>query len=256
MRNDFATVASYTYLWQAELARARLAGAGIRSFLGNAAVVLWSWELSNAVGGVSVHVNRCDAKAACGLLAPESPKTDKIEPYAICPHCAAAVPPSWSVCWRCGAAMAGGETVQPVDDEAASDGEREPDEANMPSVLSLAAVGLVLGSLASGGPLWAIISMPLVVLFVRLIQRLDKRSAATTDEAGQPPSAGPSQPPSAGPANRLRPGPTCRRRVQAASPRRWFFARGGRPSSVSSSFRLWACTRSGSCTDWPLATSP
>jgi hypothetical protein len=67
--DSLATVAVFTKLWEAALARTKLESAGIRCFLAEEHIVRMDWFLLFAVGHIKLQVNEADLLAASDLLA-------------------------------------------------------------------------------------------------------------------------------------------------------------------------------------------
>lgn len=61
-------VAAFTFPWEAELARARLASEGIHAVLGDENLVRLDWFVSQAVGGVKLLVAESEAGRAAEIL--------------------------------------------------------------------------------------------------------------------------------------------------------------------------------------------
>ena len=100
--DELVRVASYLDLPRADLARMALAREGIPASLGNANYLYWSWDHSNAVGGVTVHVRRGDARLARKVLATARAKpSESLRPWT-CPSCGQRIAGQWDACWRCG----------------------------------------------------------------------------------------------------------------------------------------------------------
>jgi hypothetical protein len=101
------TAATYLTPVEGEILRAQLGFAGIPASLSNVELVTWFWHLSNAVGGVALHVAAEDASAAEELLRPgdDNPPTALV-PWP-CAGCGELLPHDWHVCWRCGATAEG-----------------------------------------------------------------------------------------------------------------------------------------------------
>jgi ribosomal protein S27AE len=89
------TVAVYTFSWEAQVAKARLASEGIHSIIADENVIRMV-ALSNAIGGVQVQVREQDAAAAAEVLQRRAPLPEiflvgKDEPASRrCPGCGAA----------------------------------------------------------------------------------------------------------------------------------------------------------------------
>jgi len=66
--NSLITIESYELSYQAQLARAELAAAGIPSWLADETLVSMDWFISNAVGGIKLQVSSEDADAAREIL--------------------------------------------------------------------------------------------------------------------------------------------------------------------------------------------
>ncbi len=88
MNASLVTIASFTTVPEAELARGLLASHGIEVTLTNAATVNLQWALSNALGGVGVQVSEQDAEEAKKILA------DRVAPVL--------ADEGWGACVNCG----------------------------------------------------------------------------------------------------------------------------------------------------------
>jgi hypothetical protein len=177
MGDDFVRIASYTNVWEAELARSRLADEQIRAFLGNAILVSWFWHYSNAVGGVTVHVARRDAEVAHRFVRLMRTNPAKSQPPWMCPGCNATVLESWTVCWQCGASTDGSQALRCTEDEAVSEPVFESEQTHGSSILAVI-VAILLMALLSGGLVLTLAAMPLVVLFIILLQAIGGETAA------------------------------------------------------------------------------
>jgi hypothetical protein len=65
-------VATFSFPWEAELARARLGAEGIGAVLGDENLVRLDWFVSQAVGGVKLLVAASDAPRAAAVLSVEA----------------------------------------------------------------------------------------------------------------------------------------------------------------------------------------
>jgi hypothetical protein len=179
MVDDFVRIASYTNVWEAELARGRLADEQIPAFLGNVNLVSWFWHYSNLVGGVTVHVARRDAEDArrCVMLIRTNPAES--QPSWTCPSCSATVWGSWPVCWLCGASTDGSQALPSAEEEAASEPTVESAQIYSPSILALSVVMVLLVVLLCGGPLATLATVPFVVLFIVMLLAIGGETAAS-----------------------------------------------------------------------------
>lgn len=90
-------VAAFTFPWEAELARARLAAEGIGAVLGDENLVRLHWFFSQAVGGVKLLVAESEAGRAAEILRSRSElpeiglatDSDRSAPPS-CPRCQSA----------------------------------------------------------------------------------------------------------------------------------------------------------------------
>ncbi len=194
MSDEFIRIASYTHLWEADLARARLADEQIRAFLGNVTLVSWFWHYSNAAGGVTVHVARRDAEAARRYLVPELDSSHAAKPSWTCPRCKATVAGDWTACWQCGSSTAGGESDRPAGGEAAPGPAPEPGPGYGLSIFALAVIVVIMVVVISSGPLAALAIAPLVVLFIVLFHALGTQSAETAGWLAEPAPERPKKP--------------------------------------------------------------
>jgi hypothetical protein len=177
MVDDFVRIASYTNVWEAELARSRLADEQIRAFLGNAMLVSWFWHYSNAVGGVTVHVARRDAEVARHFVTLIRTNPAQRQPSWKCPRCNATLLESWTVCWQCGASTDGSEALRCAEDEPVSEPVLESKQTYGSSIFAVT-VAIVLMALLSGGLLFTLAVMPFVALFIILLQAIGGETAA------------------------------------------------------------------------------
>lgn len=91
MNKNLTVVAIYSTIFEADLAKARLEGEGIRAFVANSNIIGMNWLYSNAVGGVRLEVethNVTNAKEILSLIKLhefeiESAETD----WGNCPEC-------------------------------------------------------------------------------------------------------------------------------------------------------------------------
>lgn len=81
------TVASFTSVPEAELARGLLASCGIKATLTNAATVNIQWGLSNALGGVGLQVLAANAEQAAKILAERPAQVLEDEGWGACVKC-------------------------------------------------------------------------------------------------------------------------------------------------------------------------
>ncbi len=88
MDDDLVTIASFSFIHEAELARSSLESEGIPAFVADANIVGINWLLSNAVGGVKLQVRRCDLDLAKEILGQE-PEPNK-EGWGECANCGSA----------------------------------------------------------------------------------------------------------------------------------------------------------------------
>ena len=66
--NNLVTIETYTYVGQADVARAELEKAGIQAFLADDNLIQMDWFLGNAVGGVKLQVAEEDAEDALQII--------------------------------------------------------------------------------------------------------------------------------------------------------------------------------------------
>ena len=108
--DEFIQIESYPTAVQAKLAQAKLAEAGIHSFLENSEMVQMHWLLSTAVGGVKLLVPEVEAERARSILAElthaaaEAPRRDG----EYCLACDAPMPADAATCSACGWTYAAG----------------------------------------------------------------------------------------------------------------------------------------------------
>ena len=77
------TIAKFTTLDEAQLARMKLEGSGIDAFVADEAMVTMNWFYSNAIGGIRLQVREEDKSRAIEILA-----IDPVEQGMItCPNC-------------------------------------------------------------------------------------------------------------------------------------------------------------------------
>jgi len=100
-------IVSHLTVPEADLARNRLAMDGISAYLGNATFVLWCWHLSNADGGVTLHVRTSDVDAAGRILSPSQSGFDDPARAWNCAECGERSQQDGEVCWRCGTSSDG-----------------------------------------------------------------------------------------------------------------------------------------------------
>ncbi len=122
--NELVRIDSYLDLPRADLARIALAREEIPAAFGNANFLSWFWHYSNAVGGVTIYVRRCEAELARGVLAAASTKITESLPPWICPSCGQRVAGQWDACWQCGH-LADGTQGSPVADRLCGDSRRD-----------------------------------------------------------------------------------------------------------------------------------
>ena len=166
MGGDFKRIASYTNVWEAELSRCRLADKQIPAFLGNVVLVSWFWHFSNAVGGVTVHVARRDAKVASRIVTLIRTGTTKSQPSWTCPSCNATVSGSWLVCWQCGASADGNQALRCAEDEAVTEPVVESIQVNTAQYVALCVVVVLMAVVVCGGLLLTLATVPFVALFI------------------------------------------------------------------------------------------
>ena len=107
---DLTTVATYQNSAEAQIARMRLAQAGIPCNLENDQVVATDWHVSTAVGGVRVKVAAADVEAARHALTPVTDDAAGHEPR-FCEQCGRPLEPGFDVCWACAASEQISENV-------------------------------------------------------------------------------------------------------------------------------------------------
>jgi hypothetical protein len=101
---------------QADLARMRLAMEDIPAFLGNAALVTWFWQYSNATGGARVYVSACDAERADAILRPSRETVPAAPSPWECSKCGEQIDEHWKTCWRCGTSIDGENELNFLDE--------------------------------------------------------------------------------------------------------------------------------------------
>jgi hypothetical protein len=108
--DNFILVESYPTTVEAKLAQAKLAEAGIHSFLENSEMVQMHWLLSTAVGGVKLFVPEEEAERAIALL--EELAQQGEENLGLtgerCLSCHAPLAPDSTTCSACGWTYAAG----------------------------------------------------------------------------------------------------------------------------------------------------
>lgn len=77
------TIAKYTTLDEAQLARMKLEGNGIYAFVADEAMVTMNWFYSNAIGGIRLQVRDEDESRALEVLGIEPVEQGMV----ICPNC-------------------------------------------------------------------------------------------------------------------------------------------------------------------------
>jgi len=171
-------VASRLSLWEAELARARLASGGISAYVGNANLVLWVWHCRDATGGVSVHVVDSDAQTAQEILDSDRPQPGDGQPPWTCPTCGQRVEASWEICWNCGT-LADGTQPPAAKDEDAAEGGPDRDEPRSRYGATVIAAMAIIGWVISTGDVF----MGMLVWMVLAVSVLMYR--ATAGEGGE-----------------------------------------------------------------------
>ncbi|HUT90074.1 MAG TPA: hypothetical protein VMY37_11295 [Thermoguttaceae bacterium] len=164
MPNRLVKVASRLSLWEAELARARLASGGISAWLGNANLVLWAWHYRDAVGGVTLHVLDSDAELAREIIDPARTQARDDQPPWTCPTCSRPVDGSWEICWNCGRFADGSQPPATACQDAVQGLPRraEPRAGNgliTMAVLAIMALLISTGSLYAGMLAWAVLGV-------------------------------------------------------------------------------------------------
>lgn len=87
------TVATFTFPWEAQLAKAALESEGIEATIADENLIRLYWAISNAIGGVKVQVRADDLERARELLANREPLSelylvkDDDEASRRCPEC-------------------------------------------------------------------------------------------------------------------------------------------------------------------------
>lgn len=121
MKDDFVTLASYPYAYQADLARDALGWQDIPSYLGDVHVVTWSWYLTIAVGGIKLYVCEAHMDEALrvlfqhpGLLGREV-RHEETSNVSACLQCASVMEADVESCPSCGWTYL--PTDGPADDE-------------------------------------------------------------------------------------------------------------------------------------------
>ncbi len=204
--NDLVRVASCWDVARADLAQLVLAEAGVTSALESAAFLSWFWHYGIAVGGVKVHVRRCQSEDARRVLAEARTRPTESLPPRTCPHCAQRLAAQWEVCWQCGL----GPDETPGDQAAEDTQPRpqgEPDTERGLGGTGLCALPLVVMLLAQ---LWRyglvpfLVNVPVVVFYGLLLNLLGRVPDERPEEPGpdataeRGPAAGPPEPPSSG----------------------------------------------------------
>ena len=80
MSNELVTIAAFSNETDAHLARIRLEGEGIKSYLADANIAAVNWLYTGAVGGIKLQVMSDDAEEAAAILGmnlPEPPHREK-----------------------------------------------------------------------------------------------------------------------------------------------------------------------------------
>lgn len=118
---------------------------GIPTVLGNANFLTWYWHYSNAVGGVTVHVRRGDAKRACKALAVARAKlSESLRPWT-CSSCGQRIAGQWDACWNCGCLADGTSDGSPAEQLVAQpEGDANAGIWQILSLLVTAAAGAML----------------------------------------------------------------------------------------------------------------
>lgn len=101
MRDTPVRIASFWYLGEAELARARLAMEGISSRLENSSLLLWDWQVANATGGIGLLVKESESRLARVVLRLARRTARGFSELQACPSCGELLPSTWQICWHC-----------------------------------------------------------------------------------------------------------------------------------------------------------
>ncbi|HXU44171.1 MAG TPA: hypothetical protein VN783_01490 [Thermoanaerobaculia bacterium] len=175
-----ATIRTFTYLWEAQLARARLDSEGITAVIADEHLIRMDWMISNAIGGVKLQVAPDDASRAVEVLDGSTPlaplhlvtEEDRDQPR--CPGCRSAelfrerwsrglflfgalalgfplpaLRPRW-VCRHCGATWKEAD-VSSAPDEIESDASKAAEPATVGAFDLLWEAELARGRLAADG---------------------------------------------------------------------------------------------------------
>lgn len=91
MKFELTTVATFSTIFEADFARARLESEGIRTVVVNGNLIAMNWLYSNAIGGVRLKVENHNVTAAKEILALIKANEFEIEPsesdWGVCPKC-------------------------------------------------------------------------------------------------------------------------------------------------------------------------
>lgn len=140
MSDRLVKIATFWYVAEADVVRAKLLMEGIPATLWGATVLRWLWPVANADLGVKVVVRESDVERALAVLAEGKPggpeeripsawerlaEQEETQPLArgtrSCGHCTAIVPAGWEACWACGSLDDGTEFPWGSPDEAAAE---------------------------------------------------------------------------------------------------------------------------------------
>ena len=190
MSNRLIRISSHLSLWEAELGRARLAAEGIFACLDNAAVVLWFWHYSNAVGGVKLYVLEDDAERAREILVPRRGAPGECHPPWSCSACGRRVDGAWKICWNCGTSVDGAPAPPHGAEEAPTESRSRVGAAGHSRLLLWAAFALISVLLVTGRLFAATLAWAIFVLSVAWGRRLRTDEGETegpTEEDGHEP---------------------------------------------------------------------
>lgn len=91
MKSELTTVATFSTIFEADFAKARLESEGIQTFITNENIIGMLWVYSNAVGGVRVKVENHNVAAAKEILALVKENEFELESsesdWGVCPKC-------------------------------------------------------------------------------------------------------------------------------------------------------------------------
>jgi hypothetical protein len=184
--DDLVKVASCLDLPRANLAQMALAREEIPTALGNANFLYWSWDHSNAVGGVTIHVRRGDAKRARKALAVARAKpSESLRPWT-CSSCGQRIAGRWDACWRCGH-LTDGTLVSLPSEASAVQTEDDADAGiwlNVPRFFTVVAVVALVRLLCKYGWKPPLILAPCVVVLIFLLRQFEPSSSRESQPQG------------------------------------------------------------------------